>query len=245
MNYKRLFDREDGKGNVSIDEGVLRAFLRISRYKHGTRSIESIAAMSQLANKASFDRSSLPSKVQLDLHVNGREFSALVQMLILEDETLEQLAVAVHERFCQKLRDKGFACGPVTDEKAKTHNYLVPYAKLPDEIKRQNRGQVLDMPVKLAYLGCLIVPAHSNDSPRDLTRDEIETLAEREHQRWADMKTASGWRFGPERDEEGKRHPSLLSWSALPESEKEKDREAIRDIPVVLRTVGYAIADAS
>lgn len=245
MNYKRLFDREDGTGNLSIDEGVLRAFLRISRYKHGTRSIESIAAMSQLANKASFDRSSLPSKVQLDLHVNGREFSALVQMLILEDETLERLAVTAHDRFCEHRREEGYTYGPVTDEKAKTHNYLMPYAKLPEETQRQNRGQVLDMPVKLAYLGCLIVPAHSNDAPRDLSRDEIETLAQREHQRWMDMKTANGWRYGPERDEEGKRHPSLLLWSALPESEKEKDREAIRDIPVVLRTVGYAIADAS
>jgi hypothetical protein len=243
--YKRLFDREEGKGNLSIDEGVLRAFLRISSYKHGTRSIESIAAMSHLGSKASFDRSSLPPKAQLDLHVHGREFAALVQMLVLDDATLEELAVAVHERFCQKLRDQGYTFGPTTDDEKETHNCLVPYANLREETKTQNRGQVLDMPAKLAQLGCLIVPAHSGDAPRALTPEEVEILAEREHERWMAMKTAHDWRHGPERDETAKRHPCILPWSELPENEKEKDREAVRDIPEILRIAGYTIANAS
>ena len=48
--------------------------------------MESILAMSQLAGKNAFERSSLPSESQLDLHVNGLEFLSLVQRIVLTPE---------------------------------------------------------------------------------------------------------------------------------------------------------------
>ena len=61
-----------------IDEGVVRAFLRVPFFKHGARSIGAVIQMSALAGRARFERSSLPEANQLELHVNAQEFLDLV-----------------------------------------------------------------------------------------------------------------------------------------------------------------------
>jgi hypothetical protein len=66
-------------GRLSIDEGVLRAFLETERFIHGARSIEAIIDQSALAGKARFGRSSLPPADQLALHVDAEEFLTLVR----------------------------------------------------------------------------------------------------------------------------------------------------------------------
>lgn len=58
-------------GKVNVDPGVLRAFLKARRYKHGVRSMMSIVKMSLLADAKAFVISSLPPSEQLDLHVTG------------------------------------------------------------------------------------------------------------------------------------------------------------------------------
>jgi hypothetical protein len=67
------------EGRLQIDEGVLRAFLRIDRYAHGARSLESIVDMSSLAGRPRFERASLPPRQQLALHVDARQFLELVR----------------------------------------------------------------------------------------------------------------------------------------------------------------------
>jgi hypothetical protein len=70
----------DGEGvRLEIDEGVLRAFLLIGEYIHGARSLEAIVQMSALAGKPRYERSSLPARQQLGLHVDAAEFLALVR----------------------------------------------------------------------------------------------------------------------------------------------------------------------
>ncbi len=86
----QLFEKHGGKELLNIDRGVLRALLKIGKYKHGARSIESLFAMSQLTGKTDFERSCLPSESQLDLHVDGKSFLSLVQQVELEGEMLEK-----------------------------------------------------------------------------------------------------------------------------------------------------------
>jgi hypothetical protein len=62
------------RGNLRIDDGVLRAFLETREYKHGSRSMKAIVDMSTLRHKKRFDRSSLPSKTLLSLHVDADDF---------------------------------------------------------------------------------------------------------------------------------------------------------------------------
>jgi len=65
-------------GRLDIDPGVLRAFLDVTTYVHGARSMESIVDMSALSGRLRYERSALPPRHQLGLHVDPDEFLALV-----------------------------------------------------------------------------------------------------------------------------------------------------------------------
>ncbi|HKZ54609.1 MAG TPA: RyR domain-containing protein [Anaerolineales bacterium] len=224
-----------------IDRGVLRAFLRTRQYKHGVRSIESLIAMSRLAGERSFERSCLPSEAQLALHVEARDFLALVQQIELEGELLEKLSRAAHEVFSEGLEAKGFRLGPKTDEKRKTHASLRPYDDLPEEEKEQNRANVRDIPNKLASIGYVMLPARSNEPPLDFPGADLERLAAWEHERWMAAKHAGGWRHAPKTDKERKVHKALVPWEELPKAEKDKDRDLVRGMPRILARAGYGI----
>ena len=68
---------------------------------------------------------------------------------------------------------------------------------------------------------------------------EIELLAEMEHRRWAQERQAQGYLYGPNR--EGKQHPDLVDWQYLSDGAKDKDREAIRELPAILHHAGFQI----
>lgn len=245
-NHPALFQEEAGLQTLKIDRGVLRAFLHISHYTHGIRSMETILTMSQLSGKNRFSRSSLPSESQLDLHVSGQEFLSLVQKVNLEGEILERLARFHHQIFCQQMEEKGYQYGPTTDEQQKTHSALLPWEELPEHEKEQNRSAVRDIPQKLSQIGYVMVPARSNE-PAEFPRgkEDLETLAKIEHKRWMKTKLEDGWEYAPQTDKPNKRHKALLPWKdqRLAEKEKDKDRDLIRAIPKLLTKIGYTVVD--
>ena len=67
------------RGELRIDDGVLDAFLTVTKFEHGARSMETIVATSVLSGRNSYERSFLPSAEQLKLHVDGEEFLRLVR----------------------------------------------------------------------------------------------------------------------------------------------------------------------
>ncbi len=240
-NVPQIIHDEDGKKVVHIDSGLLRAFLLVSQYKHGVRSMEALVSMSTLSGKSAYQRSSLPPEEQLNLHVVAPEFLALMQQLELEGDLLERLAEAAHDIFCDSLRAQGYRFGPVTDEKQKRHSSLRPYSELSDEEKEQNRRNVRDIPAKLALVGYVMRPARSNEPPIDFPGAELEFLARWEHERWMAAKVAAGWKYAPQTDKARKRHQALLPWEELPDEEREKDRVMVRGIPLILARAGYAL----
>jgi len=187
--------------------------------------------MSQLAGLKSFERSSLPSEAQLDLHVDGQNFLALVQQIELSGKVLEDLAEAAHEIYREGLKARG----------EETYASTVPYSDLPENLKEQNRQNVRDIPLKLASENYIMIPARSNEPPFDFPGKALETLTEREHERWMKAKLADGWSYAPETDEDLKLSQALLPWDELPEEEKKKDRNLVRGIPKILARAGYAI----
>jgi RyR domain len=237
-----LIHVEQGRKILSIDRGVLQAFLEVSDYRHGTRSMEAIIDMSQLTGHSSFQRSSLPSEAQLDLHVSGRHFLALVQRLDLSDKRLaplvEQLAAANHDNFRNDLERRGYQPGEMHDEGRKISPKLRSFDELSDEDKEQNRAAVRDIPRKLALVGYIMTPARSEEYSVGLA-DVLEELARHEHDRWMTAKIAAGWIYGTPTDEKAQHHEALLPWEALPESQKEKDRAQVADIPGILSRCGY------
>jgi hypothetical protein len=80
------------KKEANIDDGVLRAFLKVPRYKHGVRSMGAIFEMSMLSNKNKFEQSALPPQEQLDMHVDAEIFSKLVSRDVLFGSAMEKLA---------------------------------------------------------------------------------------------------------------------------------------------------------
>ena len=66
------------KAPLTIDSGLLSAFLEIDEYRHGARSLEKIAEQIRLASRTGeFTRSDLPSRSQLNLHVDAEKFLQL------------------------------------------------------------------------------------------------------------------------------------------------------------------------
>ncbi len=247
---------------LQIHTGDLRALLQTKRYKHGVRSMESIIAMSLLSGKRRFERSSLPSEAQLELHVEAQDFLALLQRIDLNGELLERMAEAAHDIFCEDLRSKGYSLGTSNDDEQNIHSSLRPYADLPESEKEQNRSNVRDIANKLGLAGYVMMPARSNEPPFNFPGPDLEQLAELEHDRWMRLKLESGWRYAPTTDKNGKLHNALMPWrklpaaertrvyaaydgavgdGPLPELEKEKDRTLVRGIPRILSRAGYTV----
>lgn len=118
---------------------------------------------------------------------------------------------------------------------------MTPWETLDEDLRAASRAQAFDMGRKMADLGCLLVPRTSADRDFTYQPGEVEALARREHDRWLAERGSRGWRYGPRRDHATKQHPDFVPWSDLPESERERDREAVRGIPAMLAEVGLAV----
>jgi hypothetical protein len=68
-----------------------------------------------------------------------------------------------------------------------------------------------------------------------------ERLAENAHDVWALQRISEGWQYGTERNDKDKRHPCLIPYSELPESEKEYDRKTAMDTLKAILAMGYKI----
>jgi hypothetical protein len=237
---------ESGRDILRIDPGVLHAFLAIEKYLHGARSMESIITMSPLAQATTFERSSLPSETQLNLHVDGSKFLDLVQGYVLED-LVDELAVQVNLVYCRCYPE---ACWP-TD-----------FQELSEGLKETNRGFARDIPKKLFSLGYLMVRTQGPILRRRFGSRPIELLAEMEHDRWLEQKIDLGWRYHRFRDNAQRLHPALLPWrrltaaeraalpplkkialgqGVLPEAEKVKNRCLVAAIPEIVEQAGFAL----
>ena len=68
-----------------------------------------------------------------------------------------------------------------------------------------------------------------------------ERLAEHTHDTWARQRLADGWTYGPSRDDAHKRHPGLVPYAELSETEKEYDRATTLQALKAVMALGYRI----
>lgn len=85
------------------------------------------------------------------------------------------------------------------------------------------------------------IPTENVEIPESL-RPLLEQLAENVHDLWAKQRIADGWTFGPARDDAAKKHPCLVRYSALPDSEKTYDREVAAGTVKAILALGYDIS---
>jgi len=116
------------------------------------------------------------------------------------------------------------------------------FEDLPDYIKYSNYKQA-DFLVKiLSELGYDIVecasPGKSIDS---FNEDEIEYIAEREHNAWYKLKVNLGWRYDSVRDDESKLSPNIVEWDKLDVSKKDSNKRTYQNLPQLCRNVDLKI----
>jgi hypothetical protein len=68
-----------------------------------------------------------------------------------------------------------------------------------------------------------------------------EVLARNAHDVWALQRMREGWRYGLQRNDVRKEHPSLVPYEELPESERTYDRNAVMETLKAIAALGYRI----
>lgn len=117
-----------------------------------------------------------------------------------------------------------------------------PFQALDPADKEDNRAAARRMEDVLAvgHLALLPAPAATAVPAAELER-ALEPMAEAEHNGWMAHRAANGWTYGPVRDDAAKKHPSMVPYAELPESEKEKDRNNVRHYPDFAARAGLKI----
>jgi RyR domain-containing protein len=73
----------------------------------------------------------------------------------------------------------------------------------------------------------------------------LEQLARNAHEMWAQKRIEDGWKYGPERNDRLKTHPSLVPYEELDESEKSYDRALVNEALKSILSLGYTIEKKS
>jgi hypothetical protein len=115
----------------------------------------------------------------------------------------------------------------------------VPWDDLPLDLKESNRTQADHIATKLEAIGCHIVPLTALEADSfALTPEEVERLAEMEHERWYAERREQGWTAGA-RDSQKKTNPNLLPWAQLDDAAREMNRNSVRRLPFFLNRAGF------
>ncbi len=130
------------------------------------------------------------------------------------------------------------------EAEGKHSDAAVPWEQLDERYKDSNRRFADGIGKALAIAGCALAPAPLLDPSSQLfefSDAEIEVLAQGEHERWRADLARAGWRYGPTKDPVRKTHPSMVQWSELSETDRQSNRESMRDLPRTLAAVGLEI----
>ena len=140
----------------------------------------------------------------------------------------------MHEAYYAEARARG--------DRPETNSSLRPWGELPEDLKDSNRAQVADIPNKLRSLGYELAPGHGiRPSEIPIGDAQIEVLAIREHSRWMADCLRHNWTYAPRRDNARKHHELLVPWEKLSEPQKDKDRDTIRNLPMLVERAGFRV----
>ena len=85
-------------------------------------------------------------------------------------------------------------------------------------------------------------PVNVDKIPLDGNLEELqEAIAENAHDVWAEARFKEGWTYGEKRDDTNKKHPDLVPYTALPDSEKEYDRIMAFNTIKLVKKLGFDI----
>jgi hypothetical protein len=148
----------------------------------------------------------------------------------------EALACAIHEDYVRGRQRAGAV--RAADDPA-----LRDWERLPKALRDSNLSQADDIIRKLAAVGCDLGPLTDWEAePLCFDAEEMELMAEMEHDRWLQERREAGWVYAAgTKDVERRTSPYLVAWHDLPDDQKENDRRTVRDLPAFLAGVGLQV----
>jgi len=153
---------------------------------------------------------------------------------MIAPDVREQMAADIHEGYSRDAREN----------LVRQQKNIAPWHELDATFKAANYGLIDHIEEKLSRAG-LTLRLTGDRSPviYNFTDEQLRILAEMEHGRWVVERLENGWTLG-KRDDARKTRPQLIPWYELSEEEKEKDYNAIRQLPETLAVAGYEIMSA-
>lgn len=147
---------------------------------------------------------------------------------IIEGGVREQLARAMHE-----------------DHIARTgggDGYHRSWDVLTDDDRESSRRSADGIVDSVTALGYELLPLrHWGRVTMPFTVEELDQLAEREHERWKAEREADGWSYGETRDNDLKKNPLLLPWDQLSVDARAQNIDGIQAMPGVLARAGFEV----
>ncbi len=149
--------------------------------------------------------------------------------------THEMLARGIHEAYLAEQAARGAS--------DRDNPSLVPWERLPEDLRDSNLRQADHIVAKLAAVGYDIAALADWDAEDfAFAPEEVEAMGAIEHARWLDEHWAAGWTLdaGP-KDPSRKTSPFLVPWIELPALQRADECAAVRDLPRLLATVGLQV----
>lgn len=236
MLLRSFFERKlshliNDRREAQIDNGVLRALLKVPRYKHESRSMEAIMDMSILTGAKKWEQSHLPSKDQLKLHVDEEQFTRHLMHDVFYSEKIDSLAFAIFEMI-QNAREKdGISHKTVINR----------WETLPEEERNFYREHIRLIPDAMVLLQYDIVSVIEKPEASKLSEKEIRSLAEYTHDNWFAQRKELGWKFGEFYDEQQKTDPKMVSWENLDEEWKKQISGMVEKWPAILAAAHFKV----
>ena len=240
-----IFDEPGGHANIS--PGLLSSLLRVSEYRHGSRSIELLIGMSRLTGAKRYTPSCLPIDAQLDIHLDVKDFRAKLAFEQIMGGRTDQYAEIAHRKYQEKRRSEAKKLGYTPEQTAlmEAEPEMADYDKLDEFYKEGHRSQIRYLGQRLESfqmdVGLRPILPGAVDTVTELYGPVLEQLSELEHERWMRDKLKQGWRYGTARDTDLKLSPEMVPYADLDPVTKEMIRQYVREVPGYLREMGYEL----
>jgi len=219
---------------VSVDDDSFALYTALALRQHvrGT-PLPIVVRMTQESGLAALLRKTPGSRGSFEgLYAFGLLDETCTPELVLGG-THESLARAIHEEYVRNEEGKG--------QTLETNPSMVPWERLPAQLKESNRLQADHTGTKLAAIGCSIAPLTDWDAEAfPFTEAEVDVMAEMEYWRYKEERQRQAVKDGP-RHSRGDVLLPVVPWVDLPPEEREKNRAIVRGIPALLALAGFQV----
>jgi len=227
---------------AKVDPGLINALLCIPKYIHGARSLDKLLSLLLSPDGSGLERTRIPADSQLSVYVDPIEFNRLLSEpgKNKSEIPIEEIAIAIHTYWMKM-------AGKLKNGTTEEYNKL--FELLDEEGKEDNRAAARRIQDIVSAVNLNVERFNkSNELSAEKKKliekhieFHIELLSALEHNGWWMQRINTGWVYSEKRDNKKKHHHLLIPYSKLPNFEKEKDRQSVRNFQKILNSNEFQI----